>query len=93
MNWMDLDDEIKSREEEEIGSESREKGDLLPCSSPLIVGSDSVVTLTHPTHSEGQPSGSRLRDSKATKMVQTGNNHSIHFTLKVKPLVTKFDDS
>ena len=32
---MDLDEEIKSREEGEIGSESREKGDLLPCSSPL----------------------------------------------------------
>ena len=26
----------KSREEGEIGSESGEKGDLLPCSSPLI---------------------------------------------------------
>ena len=33
---MDLDEEIKSREEGEIGSESREKGDLLPCSSPLF---------------------------------------------------------
>ena len=33
---MDLDEEIKSREEGEIGSESREKGDLLPCSSPLL---------------------------------------------------------
>ena len=32
---MDLDEEIKSREEGEIGLESREKGDLLPCSSPL----------------------------------------------------------
>ena len=32
---MDLDEEIRSREEGEIGSESREKGDLLPCSSPL----------------------------------------------------------
>ena len=31
---MDLDEEIKSREEGEIVSESREKGDLLPCSSP-----------------------------------------------------------
>ena len=37
MNWMDLDEEIRSREEGEIGSESREKGDLLPCSSPLSV--------------------------------------------------------
>ena len=36
MNWMDLDEEIKSREEGEIGSESMEKGDLLPCSSPLL---------------------------------------------------------
>ena len=27
---MDLDEEIRSREEGEIGSESREKGDLLP---------------------------------------------------------------
>ena len=36
MNWVDLDEEIKSREEGEIGSESREKGDLLPCSSPLL---------------------------------------------------------
>lgn len=26
-----------SREEGEIGSESREKGDLLPCSSPLFI--------------------------------------------------------
>ena len=34
---MDLDEEIKSREEGEIGSESREKGDLLPCSSPLHI--------------------------------------------------------
>ena len=34
---MDLDEEIKSREEGEIGSESREKGDLFPCSSPLLV--------------------------------------------------------
>ena len=25
------------REEGEIGSESREKGDLLPCSSPLLI--------------------------------------------------------
>ena len=33
---MDLDEEIRSREEGEIGSESREKGDLLPCSSPLL---------------------------------------------------------
>ena len=33
---MDLDEEIKSREEGEIGSESREKGDFLPCSSPLF---------------------------------------------------------
>ena len=33
---MDLDEEIKSREEGEIGSESREKGDLVPCSSPLL---------------------------------------------------------
>ena len=32
---MDLDEEIKCREEGGIGSESREKGDLLPCSSPL----------------------------------------------------------
>ena len=32
---MDLDEEIKSREEGDIGSESREKGDLLLCSSPL----------------------------------------------------------
>ena len=30
---MDVDEEIKSRDEGEIGSESREKGDLLPCSS------------------------------------------------------------
>ena len=34
---MDLDEEIKSREAWEIGSESREKGDLLPCSSPLCM--------------------------------------------------------
>ena len=34
---MDLDEEIKSREEGEIGSESREKEDLLPCSSPLLM--------------------------------------------------------
>ena len=36
---MDLDEEIKSKEEGEIGSEIREKGDLLPCSPPpsLIV--------------------------------------------------------
>ena len=27
----------KSREEGEIGSENREKGDLLPCSSPLYI--------------------------------------------------------
>ena len=27
-----------SREEGEIGSESREKGDLFPCSSPLLIG-------------------------------------------------------
>ena len=33
---MDLHEEIRSREEGEIGSESREKGDLLPCSSPLL---------------------------------------------------------
>ena len=33
---MDLDEEIKSREEGEIGSESRKKGDLLPCSSPPL---------------------------------------------------------
>ena len=33
---MDLDKEIKSREEGEIGSESTEKEDLLPCSSPLF---------------------------------------------------------
>ena len=32
---IDLDEETKSREEGEIGSETREKGDLLPCSSPL----------------------------------------------------------
>jgi len=32
---MDLDEEIKSREEGEIGSENREKGDVLPCSSPV----------------------------------------------------------
>ena len=32
---MDLDEEIKSREEGEVGSESRDKRDLLPCSSPL----------------------------------------------------------
>ena len=32
---MDLDEEIKSREDRELGSESREMGDLLPCSSPL----------------------------------------------------------
>ena len=32
---MDLDEEIRSREEGEIGSESKKKGDLLPCSSPL----------------------------------------------------------
>ena len=37
LNWMDLDEETKSREGGEIGSESREKGDLLPCSSPLHV--------------------------------------------------------
>ena len=35
LNWLNLDEEIKSREEGEFGSESREKGDLLPCSSPL----------------------------------------------------------
>ena len=29
----------KSREEGEIGSESREKGDLPPCSPPLLTGS------------------------------------------------------
>ena len=34
---MDLDEEIKSRGEGEIGSESREKGDLLPCSSPPLL--------------------------------------------------------
>ena len=34
----ELDEEIRSREEGEIGSESREKGDLLPCSSPLHTG-------------------------------------------------------
>ena len=31
---MDLDEEIRSRDEGEIGSESREKGDLLPCPPP-----------------------------------------------------------
>ena len=35
MNWMDVDEEIKSREEGEVGSESREKGDLLSSFSPL----------------------------------------------------------
>ena len=36
----------KSREEGEIGSESREKGDLPPCSPPPLVESvsDSVIT-------------------------------------------------
>ena len=33
---MDLDEEIKSREAGEIGSGSREKGDLPPCSFPLM---------------------------------------------------------
>ena len=33
---MDVDEEIKSRECGEIGSESREKEDLLSCSSPLF---------------------------------------------------------
>ena len=32
---MDLDEKIKSKEEGEIGSERKEKGDLLSCSSPL----------------------------------------------------------
>ena len=40
---MDLDEEIKSREEGEIGSEIREKGDLLPCSSPPLI----VSLLNH----------------------------------------------
>ena len=37
---MDLDEEIKSREEGEIGSESREKGDLLPLFLPPHNGSN-----------------------------------------------------
>ena len=36
LNWMDLDGGIKSREEGEIGSQSRENGDLLPCSYPIL---------------------------------------------------------
>ena len=32
---MELDEEIRSREEGQIGSKSREKEDLLPCSSSL----------------------------------------------------------
>ena len=44
---MDLDDVIKSREGAEIGSESREKGDLLPCSSPLR-----MVDVTCPAHNK-----------------------------------------
>ena len=51
---MDLDEEIKSREEGEIGSESREKGDLLPCSSlllkvPVAATKQSCMTLRHST--------------------------------------------
>ena len=46
---MDLEEEIKSREEGEIGSESREKGDLLPCSSldtyKNFVVLDSVLSI------------------------------------------------
>ena len=38
MNWMYLDEEIRSREEGETGSESWKKGDLLPFSSPLSKG-------------------------------------------------------
>ena len=41
---MDLDEEIKSREGGEIGSESREKGDLIPCSSPSA--KDPIQDLT-----------------------------------------------
>ena len=47
---MDLDEEIKSREEGEIGSESREKGDLLPCSFPLLKMKNRKVRLMKPTH-------------------------------------------
>ena len=46
---MDLDEEIKSRGEGEIGSESREKEDLLPCSSSLQKEVEGIppVRLTH----------------------------------------------
>ena len=41
---MDLDEEMRSREEGEIGSESREEGDLLSCLSPLVsLGSVDLV--------------------------------------------------
>ena len=40
---MDLDEEIKSRKEGEIGSESKEKGDLLPCSSPLYSALEEIL--------------------------------------------------
>ena len=46
---MDLDEEIKSREVGEIGSESREKGDLLPCSSPLLDGCNCLGVGNLPT--------------------------------------------
>ena len=44
---MDLDVEIKSRQEGEIGSESREKGDLLPCSSPLHTAEQVIVKYSY----------------------------------------------
>ena len=40
---MDLDEEIKSREEGEIDSESREKGDLPPCPPPHYSSHSSQV--------------------------------------------------
>ena len=42
-----MDEEIERRQEGEIGSESREKGDLLPCSSPLR-----MVDVTCPAHNK-----------------------------------------
>ena len=42
---MDLDEEIKSREEGEIDSESREKGDLLHCSSPLLQATKAHINI------------------------------------------------
>ena len=70
---MDLDEEIKSREEVEIGSESREKGDLLPCSSPLRMARN----LGH----QGKVLIFDLPDHESCHLALHWSRENMHFTV------------